>query len=168
MGEKTRTTMTTTDEGDCVRVRWVLRDALPSPTFAKVWKFGPLTDHYRETHFTPPGILRVDLAAVDAGRRQNEGVRLIVTHCVTPETETSLHEFTLRSRNFALADAKVDAHFIEQQRKVILEEDGWMLTAIQQRTNEPGFAQEPVLFNVDTGAVKVRRVMERLIAAEAG
>jgi hypothetical protein len=43
-----------------------------------------------------------------------------------------------------------------------------MLTAIQQRTNEPGFAQEPVLFNVDTGAVKVRRVMERLIAAEAG
>jgi len=168
MGEKTRATMTTTDEGDCVRVRWVLRDALPSPTFAKVWKFGPLTDHYRETHFTPPGILRVDLAAVDAGRRQNEGVRLIVTHCVTPETETSLHEFTLRSRNFALADAKVDAHFIEQQRKVILEEDGWMLTAIQQRTNEPGFAQEPVLFNVDTGAVKVRRVMERLIAAEAG
>jgi hypothetical protein len=30
------------------------------------------------------------------------------------------------------------------------------------------FAEEPVLFNVDTGAVKVPRVMERLIAAEAG
>jgi vanillate O-demethylase monooxygenase subunit len=154
------------DEGDCVRVRWVLRDALPSPTFAKAWQFGPLTDHYRETHFTPPGILRVDLAAVDAGRRQNEGVRLIVTHCVTPETEASLHEFTLHSRNFALTDAKVDAHF-EQQHKVIIEEDGWMLNAIQRRMSEPRFAQEPVLFNVDTGAVKVRRVMERLIAAEA-
>jgi vanillate O-demethylase monooxygenase subunit len=168
MGEKTRATMTTTDEDDCVRVRWILRDALPSPTFAKVWKFGPLTDHYRETHFAPPGILRVDLAAVDAGKLQNEGVRLIVTHCVTPETETSLHEFTLRSRNFALTDEKVDAHFIEQQRKVIIEEDGWMLSAIQQRMNEPGFAAEPAFFNVDTGAVKVRRVMERLIAAEAG
>jgi len=31
MGEKTRATMTTTDEGDCVRVRWILREALPSP-----------------------------------------------------------------------------------------------------------------------------------------
>ena len=90
MDEKTRTTMTTTDDGDRVSVRWVLRDTLPSPTFAKVWKFGPLTDHYRETHFTPPGILQVDLAAVDAGQPQSEGVRLIVTHSMTPETETSL------------------------------------------------------------------------------
>ena len=74
----------------------------------------------------------------------------------------------LRARNFALTDEKVDAHFLEQQRKVIIEEDGWMLSAIQQRMDEPGFADEPVLFNVDTGAVRVRRVMERLIAAEAG
>jgi hypothetical protein len=72
MGEKTRTTMTTTDEGDCVRVRWVLRDALPSPTFAKVWKFGPLTDHYRETHFTPPGILRVDCSWAEHAPRWYE------------------------------------------------------------------------------------------------
>jgi hypothetical protein len=52
MGEKTRATMTTADEGDCVRVR---------------------------------GIRRVDLSAVDAGKQQNAGVRLIVNHCVTPE-----------------------------------------------------------------------------------
>jgi hypothetical protein len=34
--------------------------------------------------------------------------------------------------------------------------------------DEPGFAEEPALFNVDTGAVKVRRVMERLLAADSG
>ncbi len=166
-GENTQATMTTTDDGDTVTVNWVLRDSLPSPTFAKVWKFGPLTDHYRETHFQPPGILKVDLAAVDAGAPRDQGVRLIVTHCVTPETETSLHEFTLRSRNFALGDEAVDRHFIEQQRAVIVEEDGWMLSAIQRRMDEAEFPDvEPVLFNVDVGAVKVRRVMDRLIAAE--
>ncbi len=166
-GEKTKATMTTTDDGTHVQVNWVLRDALPSPTFAKVWTFGPLTDHYRETRFAPPGILQVDLAAVNAGRPRNEGVRLIVTHCVTPETEKTLHEFTLRSRNFALGDAAVDRHFLEQQRAVIVEEDGWMLSAIQRRMGDADFASlNPVLFNVDTGAIKVRRVMERLIAEE--
>jgi phenylpropionate dioxygenase-like ring-hydroxylating dioxygenase large terminal subunit len=166
-GEKTKPTMTTTDEGDTVRVSWVLRDALPSPTFAKVWKFGPLTDHYRETHFAPPGILKVDLAAVDAGLPRDEGVRLIVTRCVTPETEKTIHEFTLRSRNFALTDAAVDRHFLEQQRAVIVDEDGWMLAAIQRRMDEADLSSlNPVLFNVDTGAIRVRRVMDRLIAAE--
>lgn len=166
-GEKTKATMTTTDEGDTVRVNWVLRDALPSPTFAKVLAFGPLTDHYRETHFAPPGILTVDLAAVNAGLPRHEGVRLIVTHCVTPETQKTLHEFTLRSRNFSLADAATDRHFLEQQRAIILDEDGWMLSAIQSRMGDASFASlNPVLFNVDSGAIKVRRVMERLIAAE--
>jgi Vanillate O-demethylase oxygenase C-terminal domain len=138
--EDTRATMTTSEEGGNVRVSWVLRDFVTTTHTREVNDVGARTDSYRDSVWIAPCIVRNELVQVPAGTPRNAGRLRFNTHICTPETHRSMHDFALRSR---------------------------MLALIQERMGDAPFESfDPVMFHIDTGAVRVRRILDRMVSEE--
>ena len=83
---------------------------------------------------------------------------------MTPETETSSHYFWGMARNFDVHDVGFTARFKAQQSGVFLE-DVEVLEA-QQRSILANPDMKLRAYSIDNGGVRVRRVIDRAIAAE--
>jgi vanillate O-demethylase monooxygenase subunit len=96
------------------------------------------------------------------------GARLVgcmnFVHGVTPATETTTHYFAGMTRDFALDNAELSAALTERNERVIAE-DVAMLEAIEPHLDAYADSAAEINFPADAAAMRVRRRMERLIAA---
>jgi len=88
-------------------------------------------------------------------------------HCFTPETQHTTHYWFGIAFPRALGDVgrQMAEDRIEWLKVPFETEDLPMLEAQEQNMNEFG-DQRPVLLSGDSGGVKARRILDRLIAAE--
>ena len=85
----------------------------------------------------------------------------------TPETRTSTHYFWAFSRNFALDNEDVDRHVRATTNHAFVNEDKPMLEAQQRMIGDTELMSlQPVLLRTDNAAVRVRRLLQRMIDAE--
>lgn len=110
-------------------------------------------------------LLRIGLTTPGAGREV--GREAVSYHLITPETASSSHYFFGGSRNFG--DNSPEQ--IERQRaavmRVFIEEDKPMFEACEKMMAGAEFwSLQPMLLPSDAGAVRMRRVLQRLIAEE--
>ena len=161
-------------EGNGVRVCWVLSNYQATEVVRGMNSSSPVVEHHRETTWWAPGVVKVHLYSLPAGMPRDEAPMRINAHLITPETATSTHDFSFWSRDFDMEGRQnSDAAVAATQRKVIVEEDGTLLEKIQRRMGDRSFeSMDPVLFDVDVGASRVRRAMAALVdqerSAEAG
>jgi vanillate O-demethylase monooxygenase subunit len=86
---------------------------------------------------------------------------------MVPETETSTHYFACSTRRFLIDDADFSAFLKNALTHAFLHEDKPMLEKQQARMGTPDlWSLGPVLLKVDAAAVRARRKLEALIAAE--
>jgi vanillate O-demethylase monooxygenase subunit len=85
-------------------------------------------------------------------------------HGETPATETTTHYFAGMTRDFALDNAELSAALTERNERVIAE-DVAMLEAIEPHLDAYADSAAEINFPADAAAMRVRRRMERLIAA---
>ena len=157
-------------DGDRVFVtRWM--PGVDAPPFWRgaLKKDGPV-DRWQICEFVPPSTVMIDVgvAPVGAGaslENHDQGVRGFVIDVMTPESATSTHYFWGMARNFDIHDTGFTARFKAQQGKVFME-DVEILEA-QQRSILANPALSLRAFNIDAGAVRARRIIERLAAAGA-
>ena len=90
----------------------------------------------------------------------------MVVDFITPETETSMWYFWGMARKFKPQDAALTDSIREGQGK-IFSEDLDMLER-QQKNLSAHPTRELLKLNIDAGGVQSRRVIERLLAQEAG
>jgi vanillate O-demethylase monooxygenase subunit len=155
--------------GDTLLVtRWT-PNAPASPILQRYGQWPGNVDRWQYYWLYPPATAVVDFGAgppgmprTDAGRDAN--VRVYSAHFMTPETEESTHYFWFILRNFGVGDAAVNEDMREQ---VIMtfNEDKVILEAIQESERAP-FVTERVKIAIDAGSVRLRRVVERMIADE--
>lgn len=88
-------------------------------------------------------------------------------HTTTPETENSTHYWFSTRRNHIEDDADFNAFKIKAMHDAFVDEDFPIIKAVaaEMATND-FFALNPVLMSNDAAAVKVRRLLQRLIAQE--
>jgi vanillate O-demethylase monooxygenase subunit len=106
-----------------------------------------------DIYFTPPG------------SPKRTGLRMPGVHIFTPETSASTHYFLAGSY------PKSDKPPVmpENYKDSIREEDKPMLEAIQRRMKDRDFwAMKPLMLTVDGAAVLSRRILQNMIATEAG
>ncbi len=157
-------------EGDRVFVtRWM--PGIDAPPFWRgaLKKDGPV-DRWQICEFVPPSTVMIDVgvAPVEAGATiedHDQGVRGFVIDVMTPESATSTHYFWGMARNFDIQDTGFTARFKAQQGKVFME-DVEILEA-QQRSILANPDLKLRAFNIDAGAVRARRIIERLASAGA-
>jgi vanillate monooxygenase len=127
-------------------------------------------DRWQICRFSPPSHVMIEVGVAHAGHGGYDApaahkVSSIVVDFITPETETSIWYFWGMARNFNPQDTELTASIREGQRK-IFSEDLQMLE-MQQR-NLLAHPDRPLLrLNIDSGGVRSRRVIDRLLAAEA-
>jgi vanillate O-demethylase monooxygenase subunit len=155
--------------GDTLLVtRWT-PDSPASPILQRYGKWPGNVDRWQYYWLYPPSIAVVDFGAGPPGMpRTDEGrdqaVRVYSAHFMTPETEESTHYFWFILRNFGVGDEAVNEDMREQ---VIMtfNEDKAILEAIQESERAP-FITERVKISIDAGTMRLRRVVERMIAEE--
>jgi vanillate O-demethylase monooxygenase subunit len=159
----------TTQTGDTLLVtRWTL-DSPAAPILQRFGKWPGNVDRWQYYWLYPPSIAVVDFGSHLPGmahteEARDEGVRIYSCHFLTPETEGSTHYFWLQLRNFATTDAGVSQD-ITNQLVVAFSEDKSVLEAIQAAEAKP-MVTERVKLALDSGSVRLRRTVARLIAAE--
>lgn len=167
-----------TEEGDIVIDRRFSAASTGINFFAEqLGDVDGLYDNWLDTKWSPVSIVQnhTGLSRIGCGRNTETGNQADFadnrgTHLLTPETETSTHYFPANSRNYRLTDTSVDAFFKAWQKKALQGEDSAMTEAIQRAAPDAerlGIKPMPFL-STDASGVRAQRIIDRLIAEEAG
>jgi phenylpropionate dioxygenase-like ring-hydroxylating dioxygenase large terminal subunit len=156
-------------DGNRVTVsRWMA--GIDAPPFWRdaLMAAGPV-DRWQICHFLTPSsvIIDVGVAPVGAGAtidQHDQGVRGFVIDAMTPESDTTTHYFWGMARNFDIHDQGFTARFRKQQGGVFMEDVAVLEAQQRSISNNPHLKLKA--FSIDTGGVRARHVIERLINAQ--
>src|SRR5215211_2643626 len=150
--------------------RWM--HGIDAPPFwaAQLQKSGPV-DRWQIINFQAPGTVNIDVGVAPAGTGapegdRSQGVNGFVLNTMTPETDTTCHYFWAFVRNYRTTEQKLTTE-IRDGVAGIFHEDEIILEAQQRAMNENPDRTFYNL-NIDAGAMWARRVIDRMVAREAG
>jgi vanillate O-demethylase monooxygenase subunit len=127
-------------------------------------------DQTKVMTWTPPANVAIDIVTTETGFKPGAGgrcqQRFFIFDSMTPETETTCHYFWSNARNYAIDDAGYSAA-VKRMVATAFDEDKDMLEG-QQRNIGRGRGGRTVDVAGDAGGLQARRLLDRLIAAEAG
>jgi len=89
-----------------------------------------------------------------------------ILHGITPESENSVHYFGFSTRNFRIGDKGLDEFQLNSDVK-IRGQDKIAIEAVEERLDQSADLQQELLVKSDMGAVKVRKMIEAMLDAEA-
>lgn len=148
--------------------RWI-KNSAPVPLFKKMGNFSGLTDRWQYYYLHMPSISYVDFGGIDAGLEPTEenkdrGLRSFSFNFLTPQTESTTHYFWLHLRNYHPYDKSVDAD-VTHLMTLTFNEDLDLLAHVQTQQEITGM-REHVRLGIDNAPVRIRKMVERLQAAE--
>ena len=143
-------------------------DELPSPYYsARFNNYQQPVDHWLDMTWRPAAILTLDSGITPTGRPREEGVRGLVAHLLTPETETTTHYFWIHTRSDRRQDLDVSAQIAKALRTAFEREDQPMIEAQQAMMGTSDlWSLRPIFLPADAAAVRVRRTLAELIKEE--
>lgn len=115
-----------------------------------------------------PGVLFVDTAFWDHGKKYGDGWNTPNAHLITPETETTSHYFWAAGRNFMHDNPQVTEMTAATMKNVFETQDGPMVEA-QQRDmglSTDFLKHNPIILKADAAGVLARRIMQQRLKAE--
>lgn len=153
-------------EGDRVISEWHAEDA-DTPLAYKPMVPEGRCDVRIKVAWQAPALLVLDNAVTPAGQMPGAKDHRLTLHNITPETATSSHYFVCSTRRFALDDAQVTEQLRNALLRAFVTEDKPMIEKQQARMSTPDlWSLDPMLLKIDAGAVRARRKLDAMIAAE--
>jgi vanillate O-demethylase monooxygenase subunit len=151
-----------------VRILWESRNDVAPPVTAPDIPAGALVDSFTEVVWSAPALMHLSTGWTLPGKRYDEGLTTSNLHMMTPETETTSHYFFANTRSFRQDDAEFNHMLNVVMTGVFADEDKPMVEAQQTMMQTADlWALKPVLLPIDAGAVRTRRILQRLIEEEA-
>jgi phenylpropionate dioxygenase-like ring-hydroxylating dioxygenase large terminal subunit len=160
------------EEGSQVTVYRANANVPPPQMFDLLYKNdGKNVDLQFNMRWDAPGNLRNEQLCCDPGAVPTSGLRILGSHLVTPidERRHRYHFCAVR-----VSEGEPDPSLSEtltKLRRIAFEDQDRPIVEAQQRAfDEAGGldALSPVMLSIDSGPLRVRRVLSRLIAEEAG
>jgi phenylpropionate dioxygenase-like ring-hydroxylating dioxygenase large terminal subunit len=147
-----------------------MRGIEPPAFWAKQLGKPGLVDRWQIIRFEAPCTIAIDVGAAPTGTGAPEGDRAqgvsgFVLNTITPETDRTCHYFWAFVRNYRLSEQKLTTE-IRDGVAGIFREDELILEA-QQRAMDENPGRLFYNLNIDAGAMWARRLIDRMIAAEA-
>lgn len=130
---------------------------------------GTPVDRWIDVRWDAPACMLLVAGSVATGKPRSEGVSNFVPHIFTPETDTTTHYWYSVCNPLSMGE---EGHtraeeFVTGLTKPFQEEDLPMLEAQQRMIGDADFwSLKPVLLTGDAGAVRARRVLDKMIAEE--
>jgi vanillate O-demethylase monooxygenase subunit len=128
-----------------------------------------LVDYCVNFRWQPPAIVRNSVSLTPINNPAVAAIHRTGTHLMTPETETTTHYFFCHTRHFELDDVLIDERTRMWQQSGLAQQDGPIIEAVQPAIGDVTDIDSlgPVLFSIDVAAVRVRRVLAKLVKEEA-
>ncbi|WP_409488469.1 Rieske 2Fe-2S domain-containing protein [Pseudomonas promysalinigenes] len=130
---------------------------------------GTPVDRWIDVRWDAPASMLLEAGSVATGNPRNEGVSNFIAHIFTPETDTTSHYWYSVCNPLSTGDEGRDRAeaFVTGLTQPFRDEDLPMLEAQQQMIGEAEFwSLKPVLLAGDAGAVRARRVLDKMLAEE--
>lgn len=131
---------------------------------------GIAVDRWFDVRWNAPACMLLDAGATPSGTpRQHNPEAPMFPHLFSPETESSTHYWyaTTMARSVGPHAEAIVEGIVAGAKQPFEEEDLPMLEAQQQAIGDRDFwSMNPVLLATDAGAIKARRVLDKLIAEE--
>lgn len=158
-----------TQEGDTLHSRRWVPDHMGPLFFRQHLKDKERhVDYWLRSRWDPPGSMSLDVGVTYTGCPEDEGLRGLGTHVITPENERSTHYFFALARNHDQANTEVDARIREWQRVAFKEQDQPMLEDVQRLMGTTDLMSlKPVILSADNLAMRARRIIARLQQEDA-
>lgn len=164
--------------GDCVRVTRWMEDIPPAPAFLEYAGYENNMDRWQISTFLPPSYILINNGSEDtgAGTQHNEQIDsqgrwgFQVYHAMTPETETTTHQFWAVAHPGRFVEAAKLEKF-QNQMHVVLGEDLTVYEAQQRAIDlDPDAVNRDAnprgTIEADEALLKMRRVIRRLFGDE--
>jgi phenylpropionate dioxygenase-like ring-hydroxylating dioxygenase large terminal subunit len=158
---------TEADSGNgIVRVSRHMDDAECPPFYAKSTGITGRITRWQDIEYFPPCLylLHGRIAPVGvlppADGPDDQAFHVEVVYALTPETETSTHDFWMVARDFALGDEEVSAFLRDNNRTVVLQDVG-ALNQLEEILRTDGDAYQELSINIDTGGLAARRMIKK-------
>jgi phenylpropionate dioxygenase-like ring-hydroxylating dioxygenase large terminal subunit len=165
----------TTEVDDAAGVVYVsrrMKDVECPPFYARSTGIDGRIDRWQDIEYHPPCLYLLHARIAPTGvEPAPDGTdpgafHAEIVYAITPETETTTHDFWMVARDFALDDESVSEYLAESNRTVVLQ-DVTALDALEKViATEPQGYQE-LSINIDTGGLAARRLLARLRDASA-
>jgi len=161
------------DEAGIVYVSRHMADAECPPFYAKSTGIQGRITRWQDIEFTPPCLYKLHSRIAPVGVLPDDdgadpdAFHVEVVYAITPETETSTHDFWAVARDFALDDEDVSAFLHENNRTVVLQ-DVVALDVLEQVLAGEADGYQELSINIDTGGLAARRLIARLAAEGTG
>ncbi|SCW57070.1 vanillate O-demethylase monooxygenase subunit [Pseudomonas sp. NFACC52] len=159
-------------EGDAITVERFMQ-RVPPPEYHDLTflQDGKPVDLWHNIRWEAPCNLLLDVGATRPGSPRSEGSGSYAGHFLTPETENSTlyHFIAVRLtpiRGTRESEAQVSARLAELRQLAFAGQDEPMIRAQYENVRRTGGDMQPKLLSIDAGAVRWRRVMDRLIKDE--
>jgi phenylpropionate dioxygenase-like ring-hydroxylating dioxygenase large terminal subunit len=158
--------LTVTVDGTVVTADRLMPGVVPPPLYLKTTGWTDLCDRFHCTEFFAPSLHVLHSGITGQGRPREEGCLIKVLNGITPIDANTSWYFYAFCRNFAVDNHEATAELAEGLG-VVLREDASALAlqAIGLRGRPDN--EHDILVAHDSGLVKARRVMEKLLAAES-
>jgi vanillate O-demethylase monooxygenase subunit len=155
------------EDGDTIVAEWISEDCAPPPAFVQMVAPAKRADIWTEVVWQAPALMVLGTAAKPTGIPRTTADESYTLHNMVPETETSTHYFACSTRRFLIDDPGFSAFLKSTLEHAFVHEDQPMLEKQQARMGTPDlWALDPILLKVDAAAVRARRKLDALIAAE--
>jgi phenylpropionate dioxygenase-like ring-hydroxylating dioxygenase large terminal subunit len=145
----------------------------PSAMFNMMYRNdGEPVDKWAEMRWNAPGVLVNNAGVCPPGGRRDEGMTVIGNHLLTPIDGRRCYYHIAAVRIGGPAPAETDegiAVQLSQLRRFAFEEQDRPMVEAQQRAYDRAGGPDklkPVMLSIDSGPLRARRILERLIADE--
>ncbi|MFG2001880.1 Rieske 2Fe-2S domain-containing protein [Spirillospora sp. NPDC048911] len=158
------------DEAGVVYVSRRMKDVECPSFYADSTGIKGRIDRWQDIEYHPPCLYllhsRIAPTGVEPGPDADDpaACHAEIVYAITPETDTSTHDFWMVARDFALDDESVSAFLAESNRTVVLQDVTALNTLEKVIATEPEGFQE-LSINIDTGGLAARRLLRRLTGA---
>jgi phenylpropionate dioxygenase-like ring-hydroxylating dioxygenase large terminal subunit len=166
--------ITVEQDGNDVVVERHATNSAPPGMFAQFWPNHPArVDKFTKMRWMAPSTLRLVTGICKMGAAPESGTGYNAIHMLTPENERStLYHFTAVRFGVLTTDEKLNRDLqkkiAEMRRFAFAEQDAPMIEA-QQRVIESAIEPlDPVILAVDVGPVRYKRILNKMLQAEAG
>jgi vanillate O-demethylase monooxygenase subunit len=127
-------------------------------------------DRWQEIEYHPPCLYLLHSRIAPAGIEPTPAgddpaaFHAEIVYAITPETETTTHDFWFVARDFAIDDEEVSRFLAESNRTVVLQ-DVDALNALEAVIATEGAGVQELSINIDAGGLAARRLLRALVDA---
>lgn len=124
-------------------------------------------DYWVDVRWDPPGAMFFYAGITAVGASKASGKLLSSAQLLTPETDKTTHYFWKQFHSFSIDVPELTAAIQQAVLQAFEFEDEPVIEAVQNRmAGKDLWSLKPVLLSTDVGAVRVRRLMSKLIQDE--